>query len=286
MALSALRGMGDSPVSSEHGQVARATWEGKLKFIPERYAKNYTNWHENIRDWCISRQLWWGHRIPVWRMPEGRLADRLSTEQFANILEKMTHWSDEGRMAMAHRAEAPEARAEDIADRKLPFAFACVRDPADREIVEELERHGAVQDPDVLDTWFSSGLWPLSTMGWPKQTKELATWNPTNVLCTAREIITLWVSRMVMFNLYFHEPVFPRATAVLRRLDSPHGAGWRGSEDVQEPGERRRSAGHHRHARRRRDALHPDGDDHAHAGRAHAGRARSQDRQKHESQVR
>src|SRR6185295_7089278 len=91
----------------------------------------------------------------------------------------------------------------DIADRTLPFAFACVRDANDREIIQELEGHGAVQDPDVLDTWFSSGLWPMSTLGWPDQTTELAKWNPTHTLCTAREIITLWVGRMVMFNLYF-----------------------------------------------------------------------------------
>jgi valyl-tRNA synthetase len=115
----------------------------------------------------------------------------------------MLHWSREERMALTVRSEDPKAREQDIADRKLPFAFACVRDAGDREIIDELERHGAVQDPDVLDTWFSSGLWPMSTFGWPKRTAALEKWNPTSVLCTAREIITLWVSRMVMFNLYF-----------------------------------------------------------------------------------
>jgi valyl-tRNA synthetase len=191
-----------SPQPSPGGRGGNA-WEGQLKFYPARYAKTFQSWHENIRDWCISRQLWWGHRIPVWRMPEGRLADKLSTEQFEAVVSKLVKWSDAGRLAISHRGEGPAARAEDIADKSLPFAFVCVRDPNDREVIDELERHGAQQDPDVLDTWFSSGLWPMSTLGWPDETPELKTWNPTHTLCTAREIITLWVSRMVMFNLYF-----------------------------------------------------------------------------------
>ncbi len=177
--------------------------EEQLRFFPARYAKTFQSWHENIRDWCISRQLWWGHRIPVWRLPEGRLSDKLNDQQFEAVIEQLTKWGQENRIAMTHRAERAEARPEDIADRSLPFTFVCVRDPNDREIIDALEKYGAVQDPDVLDTWFSSGLWPLSTLGWPDDTPALNKWNPTNVLVTAREIITLWVSRMVMFNLYF-----------------------------------------------------------------------------------
>jgi valyl-tRNA synthetase len=187
---------------SQHGRDARDTWQGRLRFWPGRYAKTFQNWHENIRDWCISRQLWWGHRIPVWRLPEGRLADRISLAEFETIVEKLARWASDGRIALTQRAQQEQATAVDIADRSLPYTFVCVRDPNDREVIDELERHGAVQDPDVLDTWFSSGLWPLSTLGWPDETPELAKWNPTSVLCTAREIITLWVSRMVMFNLY------------------------------------------------------------------------------------
>jgi valyl-tRNA synthetase len=201
------RGTGASPVqkqNDQHGQGARAMeWEGKLKFYPARYAKTFQTWHENIRDWCISRQLWWGHRIPVWRLPEGRLGDRIGTEQLAAVVDQLNRWMLDKRIAMTHRAEHPAAREQDVADKSLPFAFVCVREPDDREVIDYLERLGAQQDPDVLDTWFSSGLWPLSTFGWPDDTPELAKWNPTSVLTTAREIITLWVSRMVMFNLYF-----------------------------------------------------------------------------------
>ena len=187
------------PLSLSTGRGSRS----ELRFFPARYAKTYQTWLENIRDWCISRQLWWGHRIPVWRLPEGRLADRLSTDEFSKVLDQFNRWSLEGRIALTHRGEDPKARAEDIADRRLPFAFACVRDPGDRDVIAELERYGAAQDPDVLDTWFSSGLWPMSTLGWPEETAELRTWNPTHTLSTGRDIITLWVSRMVMFNLFF-----------------------------------------------------------------------------------
>ena len=202
-----------SPQPSPEGRGGN-TWQGKLRFYPARYAKTFQTWHENIRDWCISRQLWWGHRIPVWRLPEGRLADRLSDEAYATALQTIFKWVADGRIAVTHRGEAPDATTTDIADQSLPFAFACVRDPNDHEVIDTFERLGAEQDPDVLDTWFSSGLWPLSTLGWPDESADpqagspnpqstLNTWNPTSVLCTAREIITLWVSRMVMFNLYF-----------------------------------------------------------------------------------
>jgi valyl-tRNA synthetase len=214
LAGAALRAM--SPDQKENYEVPfsgeakpNASWQGKLRFYPPRYAKTFQCWHENIRDWCISRQLWWGHRIPVWSLPEGRLADKVSEEQFIKTVQTFMQWQTEGRISIANRAEGPEARSEDIADQSLPFSFVCLRDPNDREIVEKMESLGARQDPDVLDTWFSSGLWPMSTLHWPDEStinnpqSTLNTWNPTSVLCTAREIITLWVSRMVMFNLYF-----------------------------------------------------------------------------------
>ncbi len=130
----------------------------------------------------------------------------MSEEAYSTTLETIFQWTAEGRIALTHRGEAPDVSSKDITDQSLPFAFACVRDPNDREVIDALERLGAEQDPDVLDTWFSSGLWPMSTLGWPEpgtQHSALSTWNPTSVLTTAREIITLWVSRMVMFNLYF-----------------------------------------------------------------------------------
>jgi valyl-tRNA synthetase len=122
------------------------------QFVPEvPYEKVYANWLENLRDWTISRQLWWGHQIPAWYMADGTV--------------------------VVARSEA-EAR----------------------------EKAGTVeltQDPDVLDTWFSSALWPFSTLGWPEETKDLATFYPTSVLVTARDIIFLWVSRMMMMGLKF-----------------------------------------------------------------------------------
>ncbi|RME47045.1 MAG: valine--tRNA ligase, partial [Deltaproteobacteria bacterium] len=124
---------------------------GRIRFVPERYTKIYLDWMKNIRDWCISRQLWWGHRIPVW-------------------------YTDDGETIVA-RNEA-EARKK-AGGRNLR------------------------QDPDVLDTWFSSAIWPFATLGWPKETSDLETFYPTDILITAQEIIYLWVARMIMTGLYF-----------------------------------------------------------------------------------
>src|SRR5689334_18690133 len=125
--------------------------EGKPYFTPETYKKVYTDWLENLRDWTISRQLWWGHQIPAWYTPDG---------------------------------DVIVARSEEEARTKADTA--------------EL-----TQDQDVLDTWFSSALWPFSTLGWPKETDDLKTFYPTSVLVTARDIIFLWVSRMVMMGIKF-----------------------------------------------------------------------------------
>ncbi|HPC11747.1 MAG TPA: class I tRNA ligase family protein, partial [candidate division Zixibacteria bacterium] len=127
---------------------------GKLRFHPEYWSKTYLHWMENIRDWCISRQLWWGHRIPIW-------------------------YAEDGTVFVS--AERP--RKEDLPAGCDPEAL--------------------VQDEDVLDTWFSSWLWPFSTMGWPERTAELEKFYPTKVLSTASEIIFLWVARMVMAGYEF-----------------------------------------------------------------------------------
>ena len=125
--------------------------EQKPRFVPESYRKVYTDWLENLRDWTISRQLWWGHQIPAWYTPQGDVI-------------------------VARSKEEASAKAG----------------------TNEL-----TQDPDVLDTWFSSWLWPFSTLGWPDETEDLKTFYPTSVLVTARDIIFLWVSRMVMAGLRF-----------------------------------------------------------------------------------
>jgi len=196
--------------------------DGSLRFCPDRYAKTYESWHDNLRDWCISRQLWWGHRVPVWGLesnnpdhdPEVEAA--LRHEDWAES--DFGKWEQAGRIAVYRRGpEGGVHSGQPFSGIEFPSStFICVRSEEDREVIEFLERNGTfVQDPDVLDTWFSSALWPLSTMGWPDPDRAAAetgiadfpdllpAFNPTSVLCTAREIITLWVSRMVMFNRFF-----------------------------------------------------------------------------------
>ena len=125
--------------------------DGQIEFSPTRYAKTYVDWMDGIRDWALSRQLWWGHRIPIYYKPNGSYV-------------------------------------------------------AARSLAEAIERAGTdqlTQDEDVLDTWFSSALWPFATLGWPQQTPDLDYFYPTDFLTTAGEILRLWVARMVMTGLEF-----------------------------------------------------------------------------------
>jgi valyl-tRNA synthetase len=124
-----------------------AVKEGRTRIVPERFEKVYYHWLENIEDWCISRQLWWGHRIPVWYTADGQM--------------------------IVPGPDDPEPQGE-----------------------------GVTQDPDVLDTWFSSGLWPFSTLGWPDDTPDLRYFYPTSVMGTGYDILFFWVARMMMMGCY------------------------------------------------------------------------------------
>ncbi len=136
----------------------KAVQEGKIKFVPANWDKTFYNWMDGIQDWCISRQIWWGHRIPAW-------------------------YDEQGNVYVAHD-EATARSENNLAD----------------DVV-------LTQDEDVLDTWFSSALWPFSTLGWPEDSEALKTWYPTSVLVTGFDIIFFWVARMMMMGIKFMDEV-------------------------------------------------------------------------------
>ncbi|MFN9741025.1 MAG: valine--tRNA ligase [Acidobacteriota bacterium] len=154
-----------------------AVREGRTTFVPEHTAKIYFNWLENIQDWCVSRQLWWGHRIPAWYTPGGEIV--------------VARDETEARQRLADRGVDPQTQL--------------------------------TEESDVLDTWFSSQLWPFSTLGWPEKTTDLATFYPTSVLVTAFDIIFFWVARMMMMGLKFMGEVPFRTVYITAIVLDPEG---------------------------------------------------------------
>jgi len=237
----------DVPVNSLAGLALKPLLDGRLRFNPERYAKTYQSWLENLRDWPISRQLWWGHRIPVWTITFSSAHYReIGEPDNKHDKECETHVTEFLRLCNVDVIkEVASYRSPLLIEGTYPF-YVCGKIEKVDEILEllskilshkygsrpkdQLEKDNAdnnefkekfgggafkyimdnlhqriktcTRDNDVLDTWFSSALWPFSTLGWPEESAELKTFYPGDLLCTAREIITLWVSRMVMMGQY------------------------------------------------------------------------------------
>ncbi|MEW6088032.1 MAG: valine--tRNA ligase [bacterium] len=159
------------------GPAVKAVEEGKVRFVPETWNATYFSWMNNIRDWCISRQIWWGHRIPVWYCK--KCAGRGESMYSPNGSRNTEHESRKGIIVSIDTPKrCPVCGSNDL-----------------------------YQDEDVLDTWFSSALWPFSTLGWPEKTPELKTFYPTSCLVTSFDILFFWVARMIMMGLKFNKKV-------------------------------------------------------------------------------
>lgn len=161
-----------------------AVSDERVKIFPTRYRKGYLDWLGEKRDWPVSRQLWWGHRIPIWSVT---CKDQAAADAKVQEVSALA-----GNDQIACNTQANEDGSIAV--------FVCLREEAS-ELESKVDALGLEQDPDVLDTWFSSALWPHSTLGWPRQTPELGYFYPTSTLITSRDIITLWVARMVLMGL-------------------------------------------------------------------------------------
>ena len=152
-----------------------AVEDGRIQFVPKQYENMYFSWMRDIQDWCISRQLWWGHRIPAWYDEAGNVyVGRDEEEAYRKALESNDR-----------EAEAELPTLDELKNAAIACGLGVLR-----------------QDEDVLDTWFSSGLWTFSTLGWPEQTEALKTFHPTDVLVTGFDIIFFWVARMIMLTMH------------------------------------------------------------------------------------
>jgi valyl-tRNA synthetase len=185
-------------------EAIRAVRDGRTVFVPKQWEATYFNWMENIQPWCISRQLWWGHQIPAWYGPT---KDQFGYYNYAN-------W----------RLFVAESEAEVLAEAAKHYGVPTHIEKSEKAAAEyglshteKLDSIPLWRDEDVLDTWFSSALWPFSTLGWPEQTPELDRYYPTSVLVTGFDIIFFWVARMMMMGLHFLNEV-PFRTVYIHAL--------------------------------------------------------------------
>ncbi len=197
------------------GPALDAVKDGTVKIMPESGEKTYYHWLENIEPWCISRQLWWGHQIPVWYGPRHLCNTFVADPQAAKA--SMNKYQI-GEFAVFCGASEEDVRAKaqahyDHWSQEVVFA-------SDKEQAIQLLKEGKaplLRDPDVLDTWFSSGLWPIGTLGWPEETEEMKTYFPTDVLVTGFDILFFWVARMMMMQLAVADNI-PFHTVYLHQL--------------------------------------------------------------------
>ncbi|HZV21450.1 MAG TPA: valine--tRNA ligase, partial [Hyphomicrobiales bacterium] len=176
----------------------QAVREGKTDFIPENWRIVYFDWLERIQPWCISRQLWWGHRIPAWYGPKFRTVKDI----WPNDFERFVAASEKEAMALA----ADHYKKQLLENREIRVAPSQPDAGQYLRVCDAIFNGEAIpiwRDEDVLDTWFSSALWPFSTMGWPDKTPELKRYYPTSVLVTGFDIIFFWVARIMMMGLHF-----------------------------------------------------------------------------------
>ncbi|GGG65720.1 valine--tRNA ligase [Salipiger pallidus] len=177
------------------GPALDAVKDGKVRIMPESGEKTYYHWLENIEPWCISRQLWWGHQIPVWHTPGlgGEWRSFCAPSEAEALKQMHDFFGEDAEFLAVEDAAAAEDMIADLLSQGTDFSG-----------VDQRRRAQAIpffRDPDVLDTWFSSGLWPIGTLGWPEQTEELNRYFPTSVLVTGQDILFFWVARMMMMQL-------------------------------------------------------------------------------------